>query len=858
MIPLSLTIAGFLSYQDPVEIDFSGIDLVCITGDNGAGKSTILDAITWVLFGRARKHDESIINLNSETAEVNLEFAYEDSRYRVIRINPRGKTKTVEFFIQGPQESPDQSPTWIPLTERTIRETDQKIIDVLRLDYETFINAVFFLQGEADQFTIQTPSARKQILSKILNLDIWETYKQRARQHGNRLTSKLMTLEDRMSNIQNELASEEERRSTLEALQAELDQAVQEREAQEKVLEEMRGRRAALEEQRKLVEALRGQLTTTQEKLSQLTARIQERELEQDKHQKLIEKKDEVERKYQEWQAAQNELSEWDKTAENFHLQEKKRQGPLTTLAAEEARLTQEISDLETQQAALQQLVSKLPTLEEEVARETEFIQEAETRLKERDQTKSSLEEARQQLADARAENPRLMKEMKELERRIQELSDTEGATCPLCGQQLPPEERAELVESLKRTGKDLGDRYRSNQKLLEEADQIVRERQVKITKLSAAEKDLRSHNKKADQLENQITEIKSKQSAWESGPGKKLADHQRVVEEKSFAPQARKELEAIHQTLKEIGYDAARHDQVKELVAEGDTIQQQIRALDQAQAALTALDREIADLKKQHQEETDQLSKQIQTLEESQQKLETSAEKLPSLDQAEQALRELREKENILQRNLGAAQQKVSVLETQKQKRDQLEQERGQIAEQIKLTSQLEDAFGKNGVPALLIEQALPQIETRANQILNKLSGGTMSIHFLTQTPYRDAGRSDKKETLEIQIKDQAGIREYELYSGGESFRINFAVRLAISHLLTHRAGARLQTLVIDEGFGSQDLIGRQRLIEAINLVRGDFKKILVITHVEEIKEVFSTQFLVEKTPRGSQVTVL
>ena len=71
-------------------------------------------------------------------------------------------------------------------------------------------------------------------------------------------------------------------------------------------------------------------------------------------------------------------------------------------------------------------------------------------------------------------------------------------------------------------------------------------------------------------------------------------------------------------------------------------------------------------------------------------------------------------------------------------------------------------------------------------------------------------------------------------------------------------RAGARLQTLVIDEGFGSQDSLGRQRLIEAINLVKDDFKKILVITHVDEIKEAFSTQLLVEKTPRGSQVTLV
>ena len=65
------------------------------------------------------------------------------------------------------------------------------------------------------------------------------------------------------------------------------------------------------------------------------------------------------------------------------------------------------------------------------------------------------------------------------------------------------------------------------------------------------------------------------------------------------------------------------------------------------------------------------------------------------------------------------------------------------------------------------------------------------------------------------------------------------------------------MQTLVIDEGFGSQDEIGRQRLIEAITLVRGDYKKILVITHIEQLKDIFTTQLYVEKTPEGSVVSL-
>jgi len=131
------------------------------------------------------------------------------------------------------------------------------------------------------------------------------------------------------------------------------------------------------------------------------------------------------------------------------------------------------------------------------------------------------------------------------------------------------------------------------------------------------------------------------------------------------------------------------------------------------------------------------------------------------------------------------------------------------------------------------------------------------MSVRFITQREYADKKRTDLKETLDIQIQDRAGVRGYEMFSGGESFRINFAIRLALSHVLAQRAGARLQTLVIDEGFGSQDEIGRQRLTEAISLVQDDYKLVLVITHIDALKDIFSSQLVVEKTPAGSVVSL-
>ena len=228
------------------------------------------------------------------------------------------------------------------------------------------------------------------------------------------------------------------------------------------------------------------------------------------------------------------------------------------------------------------------------------------------------------------------------------------------------------------------------------------------------------------------------------------------------------------------------------------------------------------------------------------------------NLEEAERALLNLQEQENTMNQQVGGARQLVEVLDSLRARKKSLAQEREEKMQLVARHKTLERAFGKDGVPALLIEQALPQIEAKANDLLDRLSNGRMSIKFATMTEYKDKKRDDLKETLDILISDGAGLRDYEMFSGGERFRVDFAIRLALSEILSQRKGARLQTLVIDEGFGSQDAQGRQRLIEAINLVQPDFAKILVITHLDELKDAFPTRIEVEKTGNGSMVRVV
>ena len=230
----------------------------------------------------------------------------------------------------------------------------------------------------------------------------------------------------------------------------------------------------------------------------------------------------------------------------------------------------------------------------------------------------------------------------------------------------------------------------------------------------------------------------------------------------------------------------------------------------------------------------------------------------LPDLQKAKKEFDTIQAETNRIRLEKGAAEQLVSVLESLKKQKQEVICEREEANLQISQLKYLEKAFSKNGIPAILIDQALPEIEEHANLILGKLTDERMSVRFSTQKEYKDKNREDKIETLAIFISDETGSREYELFSGGEAFRINFAIRLALSHILTKRAGARLQMLVIDEGFGSQDEEGRQRLIEVIIAVQDDYKKILVITHLDELKDAFPSRIEVEKTPDGSRVNVI
>ncbi len=445
---------------------------------------------------------------------------------------------------------------------------------------------------------------------------------------------------------------------------------------------------------------------------------------------------------------------------------------------------------------------------------------------------------------------------MADLDLRRKELEQVHTPLCPLCGQDLTEEHRTQLVQDITRDGKIFADQFRANQKVIQSLEEEGGTLESSLENISSRERELLQLEKQLTQIQAQVEQSEIILHEWNTKGNIRLEQIEAELANETFAADTRKELAEIEQDFISLGYDSIQHDQLRKEEQQLRAVERLFQELESSRAKMKPLEREIEDITQQKAQSDQEIQKLQETTEQAAATFAEIAAQIPDLSRKNTELQEMVEKESRINQELGAARQKVDVLTADKKKLASLTEEREITSRHIIRFKSLERAFGKDGVPALLIEQALPEIENQANDILDRLSSGSMNIRFLTRRELKT--RDEKKETLEIQISDPNGIRDYELFSGGEAFRVNFAIRLALSRVLAQRAGARLQTLVIDEGFGSQDTNGRQRLIEAINEVKDDFALVLVITHLEELKDAFPNRIEVEKTPSGSTVSIL
>lgn len=363
---------------------------------------------------------------------------------------------------------------------------------------------------------------------------------------------------------------------------------------------------------------------------------------------------------------------------------------------------------------------------------------------------------------------------------------------------------------------------------------------------------------KDAERRQKQLIERKSQLQI-------EIAQNEAEIDRLQTDSDLRIELTEIERQIELLGYDRHHHNQLAINLRQSQSIQLQYQEVQQAKKTHPQLLDRVKVLETNDRQNLDDRQKSRLEIE----RMNLEIAKIPNTDERigaiEQQLSQRRQQLDTNLSILGSLEQQLTQLNNIKVQLRSQQQQLDTYKQQQKIYDELGKAFGKNGIQALVIENVLPQLEAESNQILSKLSNNQFHVQFITQKATK--GSRTKKaniknakfiDTLDIVIGDANGTRSYETYSGGEAFRINFSIRLALAKLLSQRAGTPLQMLIVDEGFGTQDREGCDRLIAAINAISADFACILTVTHMPQFREAFQTRIEVQKTAKGSQIQVI
>ncbi len=381
MIPVKLTLQGFLSYREETVIDFAGLEVACISGANGAGKSSLFDAITWALLGRARRNDDdALINdalkkTDKGGCRVVLEFDYEANQYRVERYKENGKATQLEFQVRAGEG-------WKVLTESGLRATEERIRGALHLDYDTFINSAFFLQGKADLFTQQNPGRRKEILGSILGLEIWEAYREETARRRRAQEGELALKQNLLSEIQAELTQEPERREKLTLFTQSLEKTAALRAEKEASFNRLQTESQRLKSDQEKLDMLTARLDADRRRAQDADEQINLRQAELSASEAVLQREQVITQAYQAWLTLRENLESWEALSERYHAVQSDRSRLEAELQAEEARLRQEQRHLLDRQQEIEKLRGQQAALQIEISAEKRKLDELEAALK--------------------------------------------------------------------------------------------------------------------------------------------------------------------------------------------------------------------------------------------------------------------------------------------------------------------------------------------------------------------------------------------------------------------------------------------------------------------------------------------
>ena len=916
MRPLKLTMAGFGPYAGVQELDFDKLGqsgLYLITGDTGAGKTTIFDAITYALFGAPSGDSRDAGMLRSKYAKpeqptyVELTFAYAGKTYTVRR-NPeyeRAKARGTGTTLHG-ADAQLVYPDGRLVTK--LREVDKAVMGVIGLNREQFSQVAMIAQGDFRKLLQADTKERQKIFRDIFGTGLFVVLQEQLKNHTSQVYAQLRQTAQSIRQYVDGIAC-----------QADSPQAMDVRRAGEMPATEVVALlEALLLEDQAAQDALSAELARLEARMEAVVAGLTKATAYLNAQKALEEKADE-ERKANDRQA--KNLEALAHARETIALQEQiakqiagievllpaydelevrtaecreKERGQRDTLKAlERARsrgeaLTQEIAALKAEYQQLERvgeekerILSQKKALEEQRAK----LRALYTGIEKLRQLQETLEKKKAEYLKAEAVSARLRRVYEEKNKAfLDEQAGViakglrAGTPCPVCGavehpcpaalsEQAPTEADVKAAKHAYETaqaGTEAASREASTHKGMAEAAQenICRElaQQMPGTALEAAR----------DVILEKGVELKAQIQAHEDQLKETEIKAKRRQDLETLIPAKESELMSAQKDVTDANAQlAALAASVLELSRQIDGIRLKLNHADKAEAqrewqALTAQLNALKAAQKAAEEACNQDKERLAGIRASIDQLRRQLEEKPEenagdLEAAKAELTALRG--SIVQQQKEIHARFAANAAAKKQIADKAKQMDELQARYAWMKALSETANGNlAGKEKVMLETYiqttyLDRILERANIRLRKMSGGQYDLKRR-----RTAGSRQGQSGLELDIIDHINTTERSVntLSGGEAFLASLALALGLSDEVQMSTGIRLDTLFVDEGFGSLDGEALGKAYAALAGITQGNRLVGIISHVAELKERIDKQIVVSKNRSGSSEAVI
>ncbi len=819
MKPISLRLEGFACFRDRTEIDFSSLDLFAISGVTGAGKTSIIDAMTFALYGATPRLGErrtgELIHLSSNRARVLFEFAAGDRLYRIARTIQRSNSSIVsrrhlERYVAG---------DWISLASRD-RDLREKVKEILGLDFGGFNRSIVLPQGQFDQFLKGNPRKRRKILSDLLQLEVYERMGKLARQRQREFDGKLEVLDQQ---LQTRLAKTEEKR--IARLNRTTEELVERSSTIRQDLTKLSGvdqllLQTALERERK--NHLGGRVESLQLRHADLRDNLAQKEAAQDRaNDTRVGLED------------QRRCLAYD---EEFHL---KLQTFIPRVEDLE-RLHKQRDEVKGKLADLRQQLEASHGLRERLDREQASL-------------KAELEKCADGILDVREELTTLERDSRGDMAAVLRGGLVVGEACPVCAQTVIP--FPTLTESLGRIPEKGQQRQR-----LRGAGTSTAGLEATVSRMEA--------------LKFLIHEEMKSQSDLHTKLGKLEQARLQARLERSFVQQSeaacrgqlrRTQADVTHfeldlgkwsdgQALRAVLEEQEQHrsnfqDITRQLLLQDQAI---INTQERAEVTRNRLFETRNQLKDYRQRLLD-VEGSIATRDEEFELLMVGMQLTPEKDPVsslEKRRSGLETKLTETSAELGRMRERLAAARKLEREVGQLQKQRDKYLRERELVRQVALDLRASDLVSFIQEEALSQLAEDSSSHFHHLSSGR--FRFILK----------QGEFCVVDYWNGEEIRPAATLSGGESFLASLSLALALSESLTSYASTarklQLESLFLDEGFSTLDPETLDLVVEGIEALAAGQRMIGVVSHLPQIARRLPGRIQVTKSADGSSVTVI